>query len=179
MKMLHTAGTLLVLCAVFLVAPLPVSAQPSPVGLWAFDTPTDLTHADVGNDLVLIGSDAAVDGVEPGDGAAKLEAGSYYVCDHGISPNGGGALVNEYTVVMDVQTFGRGLWHCLLQTNASNSNDGEVFISEPGRVGVSATGYSYPRMLDAKTWYRLAIVVDSGDRYEISSDGIQILCAAR
>ena len=163
------------LAIALLSAPACACARPSPVGLWNFDSPADLTHADVGSDLVLVGSHAAVDGTGTGDGAARLDVGSYYVCDHGIPANGGGALVNEYTIVMDVRTFGRGLWHCLFQTNESNANDGEAFISQPGRVGVAATGYSYPRMLDAKTWYRLAFVVDNGDRYEIYADGILIL----
>jgi hypothetical protein len=158
-----------------LALPLGSLAQTSPVGLWSFDEPTDLTMADVGNDLSLLGSHSAVEGSEPGDGAARVDVGSYYICDHGIAANGGGSLVNEYTVVMDVRPFGRGLWHCFLQTNQSNSNDGEVFIDQPGRVGVSATGYSYPRMLDAGTWYRVAIVVDNGTRYEIYADGILIL----
>lgn len=164
-----------ILVLALLSAPVCVWARAAPVGLWNFDTPADLTHADAGNDLVLVGFHAVVDGTEPGDGAARVDVGSHYVCDHGIPPNGGGALVNEYTIVMDIQTFGRGLWHCLFQTSEPNGNDGDAFISQPGRVGVSATGYSYPRMLDAKTWYRLAIVVDNGDRYEIYADGILIL----
>ena len=147
----------------------------APVGLWNFDLPGDLTHADTGADFSLVGTHESVEGVGSGDGAARVGIGSYYACSHGIPANGGGALVNEYTVVMDVQTYGRGLWHCLLQTNQINSNDGEVFVNYPGRVGVSSTGYSFPRMLDAKTWYRIAIVVDNGDRFEIYADGMLIL----
>jgi hypothetical protein len=151
------------------------AAIPEPVGLWTFDIPTDLTHADVGNDLQLVGTHEAVEGIDPSDGAARIDVGSYYICDHDIPGNGGGSLVNEFTLVMDVQTFGRGLWHCLLQTSQSNSNDGDVFISIPGQLGVSATGYAFPRMLDAKTWYRIAIVIDNGTRYEIHVDGIRVL----
>jgi hypothetical protein len=145
------------------------------VGLWSFDDPADLTAAEIGLSLQLTGTHEAVTGVDEPDGAARIDIGSHYVCEHGIAANGGGSLVNEYTFVYDLQTFGRGLWHCLLQTNQSNSNDGEVFIDLPGRVGVSATGYSWPRLLDAKTWYRLVLVVDNGSRYEIYVDGLRIL----
>ena len=175
MRAHDTVTVTVILSLVLVFLPLHAVAQSPPVGLWNFDTPADLTNADVGNDLVLVGSHAYVEGTEPGDGAARIGSGSHYICDHNIPANGGGASVNEYTVVMDIKTFGRGLWHCFLQTNPSNSDDGEVFVSPPGRVGVTATGYSYPRMLDAKTWYRVAIVVDNGVRYEIYVDGIRIL----
>jgi len=158
--------------------PRPCSAQPGPVGLWDFDDPGDLTAATLGQDLARVGSDEAVPGSEAGDGAARIGVGSHYICTHGIAGNGGGSLVNEYTLVFDLQTFGRGMWHCLLQTNESNANDGDVFINQPGRVGVSATGYSWPRMLDAKTWYRMVVVVDNGSRYEIYVDGLRILDGA-
>jgi hypothetical protein len=150
-------------------------ARSTPVGLWNFDDPGDLTHADVGSDLSLNGSHESVEGTGAGDGAARIGVGSSYTCTHGIPANGGGALVNEYTLVMDVRTAGRGLWHCLFQTSPSNANDGDAFIDTPGRVGVSATGYSFPRMLDADTWYRIVVVVDNGDRCEIYADGIRIL----
>ncbi len=150
-------------------------ARPAPVGLWDFDDPGDLTQATVGTDLVIVGSHEAVGGTGGADGAARIGVGSHYVCAHGIGSNGGGSLVNEYTLVMDVRTFGRGLWHCLFQTSESNGNDGDAFIDRPGRVGVSATGYSSPRFLDAMTWYRLSIIVDNGTRCEIFADGIRIL----
>ena len=116
------------------------SAVPSPVGVWTFDDPNQLTQAEVGSDLILVGSQLAVAGPAPDDGAARIDVGSHYICTNGLTPNGGGSLDNEYTLVMDLQTFGRGLWHCLFQTNEANGNDGDAFISVPGRVGVSATG---------------------------------------
>jgi hypothetical protein len=159
----------------FLANAVELRAQ-TPVGLWDFDNPADLTTATIGSDLTLNGSHQATTGTGGGgDGAAKIDVGSYYSCAHGIAPNGGGSSVNEYTVVMDINYFGSWLWKCLLQTNTSNSNDGEVFVNLNGGIGVGATGYSSPHFLDAKEWYRIAIVVDNGSRYEIYADGIQIL----
>ncbi|MCK4409805.1 MAG: hypothetical protein KAW67_06950, partial [Candidatus Eisenbacteria sp.] len=175
MRAHDTVTVTIILSLVLVFLPLHAIAQSPPVGLWNLDTPADLTTADVGNDLVLVGSHAYVEGTEPGDGAARIGSGSHYICDHDIPANGGGAYVNEYTVVMDIKTFGRGLWHCFLQTNQTNSNDGDVFSDYPGRAGIGSTGYSFPRMLDARTWYRIAIVVDNGDRFEIYADGILIL----
>jgi len=175
--MLYPRKTMLMLFALLTVALTigTATAQSPPVGLWNFDDPGDLTLADTGIDLVLTGVHQAVDGTEPGDGAALIDVGSHYTCDHGIPANGGGSLVNEYTLVMDIQTYGRGIWHCFLQTSPLNGNDGDAFISPYGHVGVGDTGYSTPRMLDARTWYRMAFVVDNGARYEIYADGTRIL----
>jgi hypothetical protein len=163
------------ICFLLLLTVPPAAQGQEAVGLWTFDDPENLTAAQTGPDLTLTGTHEPAPGIDVLDGAARIGVGSHYHCLHGLPGNGGGSLVNEYTLVFDVQTFGRGLWHCLLQTYAANTNDGDVFISQPGRVGVSATGYSFPRVLDAKTWYRLAIVVDNGSRYEIYADGLLIL----
>ncbi len=147
----------------------------TPVGLWEFDNPADLTAATIGSDLTLNGYHQVTTGTGGGDGAAKIDVGSYYSCTHGIAANGDGSMVNEYTIVMDINYFGGYLWKCLLQTNTSNSDDGEVFVNLNGGVGISITGYSSPYFLDAKEWYRIAIVVDNGSRFEIYADGILIL----
>ena len=72
------------------------------VGKWDFNNSTDLTAASIGSDLTLTGSDQAVAGIDAGDGAARIGAGSYYSCAHGIAANGGGSSVNEYTLVLDM-----------------------------------------------------------------------------
>ena len=116
----------------------------TPVGQWDFDNPSDLTAATIGNDLALTGSHTAVVGYTAYDGAARIDLGSFYTCTHGISPNGGGSYVNEFTLVFDISypQSSAAQWKCFYQTDQSNGNDGDCFIHPDNSVGVSATGYS-------------------------------------
>ena len=95
--------TRLLLPLLFASASLTASAQPQPVGLWSFDDPADLTAAEIGLSLQLTGTHEAVTGVDEPDGAARIDIGSHYVCEHGIAANGGGSLVNEYTFVYELK----------------------------------------------------------------------------
>ncbi len=143
------------------------------VGLWTFDDPGDLTAAVTGNALELSGSHTAVDGPEPGDGAANIGVGSFYRCYHDIPANGSGAdpaWVNQFTLVMDVRIPALSTWYCLYQTNWSNSNDGDWFINSSGQVGVGDTGYSEYTVVPQE-WYRLSISVDLGVHYNYYLDG--------
>ena len=153
------------LLPVMLLSAVRVAHAQDPEGLtgrWLFDDPQDLTAADVGADLVLAGTDEAVEGMGEGDGATRVGVGSYYIADHGIPPNGGGVYVNQYSVVVDLRLPAIGVWYSLMQTNESNTNDGDWWISPGGAVGVGATGYS-AELLQADTWYRLVLSVELGD----------------
>ncbi len=161
----------------FLLISFSLSAQvinpanwPGLVGYWNFDDSNDLIHAGVGNDLVLGGTDQAVAGPDANDGASRIGIGDYYTCTHGISPNGGGSYVNEYTLVVDFKIPQVGQYYCFYQTNMANSNDGELFINPTGKVGISGIGYSYCT-LAPNEWYRLVIAVDLGSSFEYYIDG--------
>lgn len=147
---------------------------PSLCGHWTFDNTSDLTHAAIGNNLVLSGSHTAVPGPVAGDTAVAIGTGSYYICDHDISANGGGSLVNEYSVMFDFMISDPTIWHCFYQTNTANSNDGEVFISTSGNIGVSSTGYT-GYSVQPNTWHRLVISVDLGNSFKYYIDGQLIL----
>jgi hypothetical protein len=173
--------TFIPLIFLFLFLNNPTEAQtidptewPGMVGYWDFDDPLNLTHAEVGNDLVLGGSDQAVPGPEPEDGATRIGVNDYYTCTHGIEPNGGGSYVNEYTLVVDFKIPQVGQYYCFYQTNMANSNDGEVFINPSGHVGITETGYSYCT-LTPNEWYRLVISVDLGNSFNYYIDGQLIL----
>ncbi len=146
-------------------------------GLWRFDDPANLTKADQGQPLVLTGSHQAVSGIDDEDGAARIGIGSYYRCAHGISPNGSGQYVNEWSLVIDFRypATSAGQWMCFYQTSPSNGNDGDCFIrSGSGTLGVSATGYS-ALSTQSDTWYRMVVSVDNGSFYRIYINGIQWL----
>lgn len=154
----------------------PVSLYAELQGLWEFNDPNNLISTDTdGLPLTLNsgGVHAEVAGFDAGDRAVKIGVGSYYICQHGIAPNGGGNYVNEFTLLFDVKypTSSSGRWMCFYQTNADNGNDGDFFVqSGTGKLGVAATGYT-AGTTKAETWYRIIVSVDNGSFYRIYVDG--------
>ncbi|MGI9244835.1 MAG: PKD domain-containing protein, partial [Verrucomicrobiales bacterium] len=160
---LRTAVVLFLACV-----SLAVPAHAGLVGDWNFDDPADLTKAALGNDLQLSGSATATAGVGAGDGAVDIGAGSHFLCTPDIAPNGGSTqFVNEYTVVYDVflPAASDGQWRALLQTNSSNSNDGDYFVSTSNALGVGAIAYS-TNTLPAGSWYRIVFSADLGSNID-------------
>jgi hypothetical protein len=143
-------------------------------GRWTFDNTSDLLNATVGNDLVLTGTHSAVAGPTVSDGAVAIDAGSYYTCTHGIAANGGGSLVNEYSIMFDVMIDNPQEYHCFFQTNEANSNDGDVFINPYSQIGITATGYT-GFSLKANEWYRIVVTVDLGSSLRYYVDGKLVL----
>jgi len=148
-------------------------------GYWKFQDTANLTKATVGNDLSLAGNHEYVKGAEHGDTAIRIAVGSYYICRHNISPNGGGDSVNRYTLLFDFKVLNLDRWHTFHQTDTTNLNDGECFIrpvgtQTPGAIGVGYTGYSNDRVVPGK-WHRLVISVNLGHYYDYYLDGKLIL----
>jgi hypothetical protein len=155
-----------------------------PVGLWEFENPGALNAATIGSDLALTGTDAAAAGSgTPSDsGAAQLDIGSYYTVTHGITANGGGAYVNEFTMLWDIMypQATAASWKTLLQTSVANANDGDLFIrpSDPqGAIGVGDTGYS-TNTTSADSWYRVVLSVANGSHFKVYVDGTEWLASA-
>ncbi len=160
---------------VFLIlwAPGILTAQTWPsgvVGRWSFDDPLNLLGAAIGNSLILNGNHTPIPGPAANDGAVAIDTGSYYSCYHTINPNGGGNLVNKYSILIDVLVPNPRVYHSLFQTNATNSNDGDHFINPYSQTGIGYTGYS-GFALKPDTWYRLLISVDLGSRIRYYIDG--------
>jgi len=147
------------------------------VGHWKFDNANILTQATVGKNLVLTGSQQAVTGPDTDNGAVKIGVGSYYSAEHGIEPNAGGSLVNEFTLVMDLKIPSTGQWYTMYQSDLTNTNDGEWFINPSGNMGVGATGYT-EYSIKRDEWYRLAISVKNGQYYNYYVDGQLALSGA-
>jgi len=143
-------------------------------GRWTFDNLSNPLYATVGTNLLLNGSHIATSGYGPLDGAYLIGTGSYYTCSHGIAANGGGTTVNEYSIMFDFLAPEVTSYHCFYQTNMSNGNDGEVFISPTGNIGISSTGYS-GISVPQNTWHRLVVAVDLGSSFKYYLDGHLIL----
>ncbi|HPB26057.1 MAG TPA: T9SS type A sorting domain-containing protein [Bacteroidales bacterium] len=167
----------ILLSLILLISQVIVFAQTWPTSLagrWTFDNASDLLHATIGNDLTLTGTHVSVPGPVAGDGAVAVDVGSYYTCTHGIPPNGSGSYVNEYSIMFDIMIDNPKEYHCLLQTNQSNSNDGDVFFNPNSQLGISATGYT-GFSIKANDWYRVVVTVDLGSSLRFYIDGKLVL----
>lgn len=149
----------------FLITALSLSVAQTPVAKWSFNDPSNLTKADIGEDLILVGVDSAVAGTEAGDGAVSIGIGSYYIANPYMLPSGADTAkrVNLYTLVIDFRVMDLEGWHCFGQTDPTNQSDGEWFINPgDGNVGVGSSGYT-KNTITPLEWYRLAIVVNTAD----------------
>ncbi len=163
--------------SVFSQAPQIVPAEhPGIAGLWEFDNGSDLLNATTGNNLTLTGTHTQITGPTALDYAVKIDAGSYYTCNHNIPANGGGSDVNEYSLVFDFRVPNASEYHCFYQANESNSNDGEIFANTSGKIGRSTNGPGYTSYaINENEWYRLVLSVDLDNYFRIYLDGALVL----
>lgn len=86
---------------------------------------------------------------------------------HGVRPNGGGYLANQYTIVIDVMypLSSTDHWRSLFQSDPFNrsGNDAEFYVADafaaPDPNGIGAAGL-FHHGLTPDVWHRLAFVVD-------------------
>jgi hypothetical protein len=82
-----------------------------------------------------------------------------YKLFHNTAPNGGGAFVNQYTLIYDIyypsasSTSYRSLW----QTDTSNNSDGDLFINPASGIGITSI---YDGFVSPDTWHRIAVAFD-------------------
>ncbi|MBK7403502.1 MAG: metallophosphoesterase [Phycisphaerales bacterium] len=81
---------------------------------------------------------------------------------HGAPANGGGAYVNDYTLILDMllpqSSINADDWLPIHNTNATNTNDADSWVRlADGAVGVSG---QYDGAIPADTWRRVALVFD-------------------
>ncbi len=78
---------------------------------------------------------------------------------HNASPNGGGAYVNQYTIIFDVYypAASNNKWRSFFQTATGNNNDGEFFVNTANGIGISG---NYQGNVTAEAWHRIAFAVD-------------------
>ena len=82
-----------------------------------------------------------------------------YKMYHGAAPNGGGAYVNQYTLVFDIYypTASDFTWRSLWQTGTGNTSDGDLFVSTADGLGISSV---YNGNITADSWHRIAAAFD-------------------
>jgi len=94
----------------------------------------------------------------PGDLTRKIG----YVMNHGISPNGGGTRVNQYTLIMDVfvDTTGPGAASLLnISDPVNNADDGDLFW-QGNNFGQGGGGYNGTGQFTAGAWHRVVAAYD-------------------
>ncbi len=156
---------------------------PARTASWLFDDPTNLLKADIGQDLETgwrenvsprvthIPSPNGMTGftsitgpsIPANNKAVTVDKWRFFVANHGISPNGGGTRVNEYTLMIDFRVPALGVFYTFLQTNPADSDDGDIFINKSGAIGCGATGYSTSGVT-ANKWQRLVVSVKLGNK---------------
>lgn len=171
--------------AILLATALPAVAAPleaaNLTGLWLFDNAGNVGEAAVGSDLGVSGTAPTWNGTLADDGANSLTGvittaggvGNHLVATHNIAPNGGGAFVNEYSLLVDLfsPAASRGAWRSIYQTNISNSNDGDYFIrNSDDALGVAALTYT-PSPINESAWTRLVVTFDLGSEVRTYLDG--------
>ena len=158
-----------------------LAGVPEPKGVWEFNA-SDPLSATVGAPLEIVGSAQNIAGIDAEDGTISIGEGSYYICRHGIAPNGGGAKVNEWTLLIDFWYPPSSLsdppngYNDLFQTDPTNADDSDWTINSSGAIGITAVGYSnaFGYTTQATTWYRMVVVVDNGTRHDLYIDGVEI-----
>jgi len=157
------------LIALFIVSS---SISYSQVGWWKFDNPSNLTAVEAGHgsDLVLSGTASAVAGPTLSNGAVRVPKGSYFTCNHGIAPNGGGTKVNQFSLMFDFK-ISSTIWHTFFQTDSTAiASDGDLFINTSNLIGTWALGYSSTSIVN-DTWYRLVVSCDNTHSFKTYLDG--------
>ncbi len=143
---------------------------PAVVGQWDFNDPNDLTKATIGDPLELFGNSYSfVQGHGNGNWAILLGNGDYLKAVTNITPSGAGEKVNTYTLSMDIKLDNIYDYASLLQTDISNSSDGDLFINGDKKIGCSYIGYSTEEITE-EDWYRLILVLKENSATDVSVD---------
>lgn len=171
--------TLLSFVAILAIASFVNAQVPARTGWWKFDDITDLVKAEVGPALVSNGNITSVNGPSDGNLAVEVPLGSYFGLTHGIAPNGGGTLVNEYSIMWDFKVPATETWYSFLETEKVASSDADLFIAASANSGISrvpnsiGTGSLLYTMntVAAENWYRMIISVRNNEFFNIYVNG--------
>lgn len=139
-------------------------AQKAVFGSYTFN---DTLNGVIGKPLKVVGAPISyMNDTIAGQAArvAFVPNGTYFTVDHRMVPNGGGAYVNQYTIIMDIRLPANPAdFFSLYQTSVANANDGDWFIRYDGGMGISGdyTDASNFFFFSYNIWHRIALVIDT------------------
>ncbi|HRT56842.1 MAG TPA: metallophosphoesterase [Candidatus Paceibacterota bacterium] len=142
----------------------PLQYRGSAAAQTQFGTTTTFGIANIGGQVAQVMRFPAA---SPADG---------YVMLHGAAPNGGGAMVNQYTLILDVLfPSASGGFRAFWQTDTNNTTDADLFVNGANGIGISS---AYHGNLSADGWHRVAFTLDL-TRRELGKyiDGTNVLTA--
>jgi len=149
----------------------PAVQVPARVGWWKFDDQIDFLKADIGYDLTETGISYSVSGPATGNRAVEVILGNYLTMTHGIYGNGGGNMVNDYSLQLDFSVPVAGIWHAFFQTDPTNTSDADLFTNTSNHIGTAATSYSANSIVQGQ-WYRMVVTVRNGEFFRVYMDGV-------
>jgi hypothetical protein len=90
---------------------------------------------------------------------------------HGMAANGGGAMVNDWTIQIDFSFANIDAWYAFFQTDPLMASDADMFIKKTaGTIGTSRSTYS-TNVVAPNTWYRLVVTKKQGEFFRVYVDG--------
>ena len=87
-------------------------------------------------------------------------ANGYHITFADSGPNGGGAYINQYTMIFDVLLPGAINWFPFFNTATGNGNDADFYVSPEGALGIGIIGYTAAGAIVPNTWYRVTFAAD-------------------
>jgi hypothetical protein len=151
-------------------------------GLWRFQDDANRLKATIGSDLVAVDEPSTwFTGpwtvINPGlsdNGVVQEQSWSYLQANPGLTANGGGSYVNQYTFAIDYAQTQVG-WNSLFQTSwDGHDNDGDLFIAPDGTIGIGDAGYS-TLTFDSSQWHRIVWSINNGNWFRVYVDGTLFL----
>lgn len=159
---------------------LPQAVHGALIGQWDFNTASlagtvgsAITYADGPGALTQSGTSFGTTGglgvPDIGGSSANImkfpanTAPAGYLVPINAAPNGGGSLVNQWTLIVDVlfPAESNNKWRSFIETdNGAIEADAEFFVNTSNGIGVSG---NYSGTVLANTWHRIAFTVDQSD----------------
>src|SRR5688572_24117980 len=104
--------------------------------------------------------------------------GGYGLDYTGVTANGGGAYVNDFTIGFDA-LIPLLNWTALFNTNQNQDNDADFYVAPDGAVGIGALGYSPVGVIQPNTWHRIVFTHDrTNNRSAFYVDGVEVFSGA-
>ncbi|GHT72200.1 hypothetical protein FACS189456_0030 [Bacteroidia bacterium] len=168
-------------------APPPPLPPPARKSSWLFDDASDLFKAENGGTALVPGTGtpavfggtagfSAAAGPSAGNGAIHVNRGNFLKATHGIAPNGGGTMVNEYTIMWELKCAPEDKdmnYKSLLQTNENNTGDADWFM-RPDYIGNALLPSSPAGSVQPEVWNRLVVSVKNGAFCSVYLNGVLI-----
>ena len=156
---------------------------PEADGQWEFGDPADLlkpvkgsitlTPCIVGSKKVDVAESIEAAGIQAIEGPTPDNKAILVPKNTALRVNRiAGTATRNYTILMDIKMQDAATFNSLLQTNISNSNDGDLFVYQ-NKIGMNAMGGYFGEILD-NTWYRI-VMVNSDDKVCVYINGEKVL----